>query len=120
MSSGARLGELLVRERLITPLQLQQAVEEQRSGGGRLGYQLTKMGFIEENELTAFLSKQYGVPSIDLNEFDIEPEIIKLIPKEVVLKHQVIPVNRTGSTLIVAMADPSNIFAIDDITWHLS
>ncbi|MCO4768839.1 MAG: type IV-A pilus assembly ATPase PilB [Deltaproteobacteria bacterium] len=115
MSSGARLGELLVRERLITPLQLQQAVEEQRSGGGRLGYQLTKMGFIEENELTAFLSKQYGVPSIDLNEFDIEPEIIKLIPKEVVLKHQVIPVNRTGSTLIVAMADPSNIFAIDDI-----
>ena len=115
MSSGARLGELLVRERLITPLQLQQAVEEQRSGGGRLGYQLTKMGFIEENELIAFLSKQYGVPSIDLNEFDIEPEIIKLIPKEVVLKHQVIPVNRTGSTLIVAMADPSNIFAIDDI-----
>ncbi len=115
MSSGARLGELLVRERLITPLQLQQAVEEQRSGGGRLGYQLTKMGFIEENELTAFLSKQYGVPSIDLNEFDIEPDIIKLIPKEVVLKHQVVPVNRTGSTLIVAMADPSNIFAIDDI-----
>jgi len=115
MSSGVRLGELLVRERLITPLQLQQAVEEQRSGGGRLGYQLTKMGFIEENELTAFLSKQYGVPSIDLNEFDIEPEIIKLIPKEVVLKHQVVPVNRTGSTLIVAMADPSNIFAIDDI-----
>ena len=115
MTSGARLGELLVRERLITPLQLQQAVEEQRSTGGRLGYQLTKMGFIEENELTAFLSKQYGVPSIDLNEFDIEPEIIKLIPKEVVLKHQVIPINRTGSTLIVAMADPSNIFAIDDI-----
>ena len=116
MASGSgRLGELLLREKLITPLQLQQAIEEQKSTGGRLGYQLTKMGFIEENELTAFLSKQYGVPSIDLNEFDIEPDIIKLIPKEVVLKHQVIPVNRTGSTLIVAMADPSNIFAIDDI-----
>ncbi len=115
MASSGRLGELLLREKLITPLQLQQAIEEQKSTGGRLGYQLTKMGFIEENELTAFLSKQYGVPSIDLNEFDIEPEIIKLIPKEVVLKHQVIPVNRTGSTLIVAMADPSNIFAIDDI-----
>jgi type IV pilus assembly protein PilB len=115
MASSGRLGELLLREKLITPLQLQQAIEEQKSGGGRLGYQLTKMGFIEENELTAFLSKQYGVPSIDLNEFDIEPEIIKLIPKEVVLKHQVIPINRTGSTLIVAMADPSNIFAIDDI-----
>lgn len=115
MASSGRLGELLLREKLITPLQLQQAIEEQKSTGGRLGYQLTKMGFIEENELTAFLSKQYGVPSIDLNEFDIEPEIIKLIPKEVVLKHQVIPINRTGSTLIVAMADPSNIFAIDDI-----
>jgi len=116
MAGGSgRLGELLLREKLITPLQLQEAIEEQRAGGGRLGYQLTKMGFIEENELTAFLSKQYGVPSIDLNEFDIEPDIIKLIPKEVVLKHQVIPINRTGSTLIVAMADPSNIFAIDDI-----
>lgn len=115
VTGNARLGELLVRERLITPLQLQQAVEEQRNAGGRLGYQLTKMGFIEENELTAFLSKQYGVPSIDLAEFDIEPDIIKLIPKEVVTKHQVIPVNRTGSTLIVAMADPSNIFAIDDV-----
>jgi type IV pilus assembly protein PilB len=112
---SGRLGELLVRERLITPLQLQQAVEEQKSAGGRLGYALTKMGFIEENELTAFLSKQYGVPSIDLSVFDIEVDVIKLIPKEVVLKHQVIPVNRTGSTLIVAMADPSNIFAIDDI-----
>jgi len=86
MSNGSndpgRLGELLVREKLITPLQLQKAAEEQRSGGGRLGYQLTKMGFIEENELTAFLSKQYGIPSINLYEFDIEPDIIKLIPKE--------------------------------------
>ena len=116
MASGSgRLGELLLREKLITPLQLQEAIEEQRAGGGRLGYQLTKMGFIEENELTACLSKQYGVPSIDLTEFDIESDIIKLIPKEVVLKHQVIPINRPGSTLIVAMADPSNIFAIDDI-----
>ncbi|MBJ93294.1 MAG: type IV-A pilus assembly ATPase PilB [Rickettsiales bacterium] len=115
MAGSGRLGELLLREQLITPLELQQAIEQQRNSGGRLGYQLTKMGFIEENELTAFLSKQYGVPSIDLGEFDIELDIIKLIPKEVVLKHQIIPVNRTGATLIVAMADPSNIFAIDDI-----
>ena len=115
MAGSGRLGELLLREQLITPLELQKAIEQQRSAGGRLGYQLTKMGFIEENELTAFLSKQYGVPSIDLGEFDIELDIIKLIPKEVVLKHQIIPVNRTGATLIVAMADPSNIFAIDDI-----
>ncbi|MFM7199543.1 MAG: type IV-A pilus assembly ATPase PilB [Myxococcota bacterium] len=114
-SNTGRLGELLLREKLITPLQLQKAVEEQRSGGGRLGYQLTRMGFIEENELTAFLSKQYGIPSINLHEFEIEPEIIKLIPKDVASKHQVIPVNRSGNTLIIAMADPSNIFAIDDI-----
>ncbi len=110
-----RLGELLVREKLITPLQLQQAVEESRRSGGRLGAELTKLGFLEENELTAFLSKQYGVPSINLAEFDIDPEVVKLIPRDVVRKHQVIPINRTGSTLIVAMADPSNIFAIDDI-----
>ncbi|MCK6527354.1 type IV-A pilus assembly ATPase PilB [Myxococcota bacterium] len=114
-SDSSRLGELLVREKLITPLQLQKAIEEQKTHGGRLGYQLTRLGFLEENELTAFLSKQYGVPSINLSEFDIEPDIIKLLPKEVVQKHQVIPVNRTGSTLIVAMTDPSNIFAIDDI-----
>ena len=110
-----RLGELLVREELITPLQLQQAMEETRKSGGRLGAELAKLGFLEENELTAFLSKQYGVPAIDLREFDIDPETIALIPREVVRKHKVIPVNRTGSTLIVAMADPSNIFAVDDI-----
>jgi len=110
-----RLGELLVREELITPLQLQEAMEQTRRSGGRLGAELAKLGFLEENELTAFLSKQYGVPAIDLREFDIDVETIGLIPREVVHKHKVIPVNRTGSTLIVAMADPSNIFAVDDI-----
>jgi len=115
MAESDRLGELLVREELITPLQLQQAMEETKKHGGRLGAELAKLGFLEENELTAFLSKQYGVPAIDLREFDIDNETIALIPREVVHKHKVIPVNRTGSTLIVAMADPSNIFAVDDI-----
>jgi type IV pilus assembly protein PilB len=110
-----RLGELLVRENLITLQQLQKAQEEQRKGGGRLGFNLTKLGYIEESELTAFLSKQYGVPSINLAEFEIDPEVIKLVPQEVAEKHQVIPVNRAGASLIVAMADPSNIFAIDDL-----
>src|SRR5688572_23280938 len=110
-----RLGELLVRENLITVQQLQKAQEEQRKGGGRLGFNLTKLGYIEESELTAFLSKQYGVPSINLAEFEIDPEVIKLVPHEVSEKHQVIPVNRAGASLIVAMADPSNIFAIDDL-----
>ncbi len=112
---AGRLGELLVREHLISPQQLQKAQESQKKNGGRLGYNLTTLGFIGEKELTKFLSKQYNVPSIDLNEFDIDPDVIKLIPKEVVEKHQVIPVNRAGSTLIVAMSDPTNIFAVDDI-----
>ncbi|MBN2361921.1 MAG: type IV-A pilus assembly ATPase PilB [Deltaproteobacteria bacterium] len=110
-----RIGELLVRENLISLQQLHKAQEEQKKAGGRLGYQLTKLGFIEESELTAFLSKQYGVPAIDLNEFEIDPDVIKLVPREVVEKHLIIPVNRAGASLIVAMSDPSNIFAIDDI-----
>ena len=110
-----RLGELLVRENLITLQQLQKAQEQQRQGGGRLGFNLTKLGYIEESELTSFLSKQYGVPSINLAEFEIDPDVIKLVPQEVAEKHQVIPVNRAGASLIVAMADPSNIFAIDDL-----
>ncbi len=112
---AGRLGELLVRENLITLSQLQAAQEEQRKSGGKLGYNLTKLGFIQEQDLTNFLSKQYGVPAINLADFEIEADVIKLIPKDVAEKHQVIPVNRAGSSLIVAMSDPSNIFAIDDI-----
>lgn len=110
-----RLGELLVRENLISLQQLQKAQDAQRKNGGRLGFNLTKLGYIEESELTAFLSKQYGVPSINLSDFEIDGEVIKLVPQEVAEKHQVIPVNRAGASLIVAMADPSNIFAIDDL-----
>ena len=115
MADSDRIGELLVKENLITPLQLKNAVTAQRSSGGRLGHELTKLGYIEENELIAFLSKQYSVPSINLSEFEIDQEVLKVLPKEVVTRHQVIPVNRTGNTLIVAMADPSNIYAVDDI-----
>jgi type IV pilus assembly protein PilB len=110
-----RLGELLVRENLISLQQLQKAQEEQKSKGGRIGYHLTKLGFIEESDLTDFLSKQYGVPSINLKDFEIDVEVIKLLTKEVAEKHQCIPVNRAGASLILAMSDPSNIYAIDDI-----
>ncbi len=110
-----RIGELLLREKLITHDQLKNAVEEQKKSGGRLGYNLTKMGFISEKDLTSFLSRQYGIPTIDLSTQEIDSEIIRLIPEDVAQKYQVIPVSRTGSTLVVAMADPSNIFAIDDI-----
>lgn len=113
----SRLGELLVRSNLITKEQLQSALDEQKSSGGqlRLGTILVKDGYISETELTAFLSKQYSVPSINLAEFDIDPAVVKLLPVDVVQKYQAIPVNRAGSTLILAMSDPSNIFAVDDI-----
>jgi len=110
-----RLGELLVRSQLITDDQLAQAIEDQKKQGGRLGSCLIKLGFIKDDELASFLSKQYGVPSINLEEFDIDPAILRLIPPDVAQKYQVIPVNRAGATLIIAMSDPSNIFAIDDI-----
>jgi type IV pilus assembly protein PilB len=110
-----RIGELLVRENLLTAEQLRRARDEAKSGGSRLGAQITKLGFLQEQELSSFVAKQYGVPDINLDEFDIDPSVIQLIPEEVAHKHGVIPVNRAGSTLILATADPSNIFAIDDI-----
>jgi len=112
---SGRLGELLVRENLISLQQLQKAQEEQRKTGGRIGSLLVKQGAIAEHDLTSFLSKQYGVPAISLKDFDIDEDVLKLIPKATAEKHQVIPVNRAGSSLIVAMSDPSNIFAIDDV-----
>jgi type IV pilus assembly protein PilB len=110
-----RIGELLVKEDLLSAEQLRKAREEARTGGGRLGAQITKLGFLEESELSDFVAKQYGVPGIDLDEFEVDPAVIQLIPEEVSVKHTVLPVNRAGSTLILATADPSNIFAIDDI-----
>jgi len=104
----ARIGDLLVREKLITLSQLQKAQEEQKKSGGRLSGSLMKMGFIEEHQLTNFLSKQYGVPSINLEEFDIPDEVIKLVPKEVAEKHLIIPVNRAGRRSLL----PSRIHPI--------
>src|SRR3972149_7513355 len=110
-----RIGELLRREKLITPEQHKEAIEEQRRSGGRLGYNLTKLGYLTEKDLAAFLSKQYGIPTVDIATHQIDQEVVRLIPEDVARKYLVLPVNRTGSTLVVAMADPSKIFAIDDI-----
>ena len=112
---SGRLGELLVRENLVSLQQLQRAQEEQRRTGGRIGSLLVKQGAIAESDLTAFLSRQYSVPSISLKDFDIPEEVIKLVPRQTAQKHGVIPVNRAGSSLIIAMSDPSNILALDDI-----
>jgi type IV pilus assembly protein PilB len=111
----SRLGELLLRDHMISAEQLQRAQEESRRSGDRLGNSLVKLGAIQEEDLTQFLSRQYGVPAINLSEFDIEPEVIALVPKDVAVRHKVVPVNRAGNSLIVAMADPSNILAIDDL-----
>jgi type IV pilus assembly protein PilB len=113
-----RLGELLVRENLINLAQLKDAQEDQRQSGERLAYTLTKMGLVGERDLTAFLSRQYGVPSINLEEFEIDAEVIQLIPKDLARQHHVLPINRAGSELIVAMSDPSNLNAVDDVKFH--
>jgi len=115
MASGERLGELLVRENLISMAQLQRAESDRRESGERLGYTLTKLGFVDETELTQFLSKTYGVPSINLDDFEVTKAVIELVPREVATRHLCLPINRAGGTLIIAMADPSNLTAIDDI-----
>src|SRR4026209_1220169 len=112
---SAKLGEILVRENLITSQQLKEVLEYQRINGGRLGSNLVKLGMISDDVITAVLSRQYGVPSINLDLFHIEPAIIKLISQEVALKYTVLPISRVGATLTLAMADPTNVFATDDI-----
>ena len=110
-----RIGELLLKEKRVTPEQLQEALNYQKANGGKLGHNLVKLGYVKDEEITALLSKQYGVPSINLSEFDIDPLVIKLIPGDTAQKYQIIPVSRSGATLTIAMTDPTNVFAMDDI-----
>ncbi len=112
---AVRIGELLLKEKLITADQLQQALAQQKANGGKLGFNLVKMGFVKDEQITALLSKQYGVPSINLAQFKLDPTIIKLVPNETARKYQIIPLSRSGSTLTIAMTDPTNVFAMDDI-----
>jgi type IV pilus assembly protein PilB len=112
---AVRIGELLLKEKKITPDQLQQALATQKANGGKLGYNLVKMGFVKDEEITALLSKQYGVPSINLAQFQIDPAVVKLVPPETAQKYQIIPLSRSGASLTIAMTDPTNVFAMDDI-----
>ena len=112
---AVRLGEMLVKAGLITAEQLQEALDVQNKNGEKLGYNLVKLGHVREDDITQLLSEQYGVPSINLRHFEIDDAVIKLIPSEVAQKYLVVPVNRTGATLTIAMADPTNVFAMDDI-----
>src|SRR5690606_11282801 len=113
MATSNRLGELLVREKLISLQQLRQAQEEQKKSGQNLGYTLAKLGYISDGEITNFLSAQYRLPAIDLDEYEIDQDVLKLVSREVCEKHKIVPVSRSGSSLIVAMSDPTNLHAID-------
>jgi type IV pilus assembly protein PilB len=110
-----RLGDLLVREKVISAEQLDQALKLQKENGSRLGSALVKLGFLTEDEVTNFLSRQYGVPAINLTYFEMDPAVVKLIPFEVAKKYQILPLSRVGASLTLAMVDPTNVFAIDEI-----
>jgi len=112
-----RLGEILVKNNLINREQLSRALEEQKLSGNqlRIGSILISQNNLTEEQLTSFLSKQYSVPSVNLSDYEIDPAVIKIIPTDVAQKYQLIPVNRAGATLIIAVSDPSNLFAIEDI-----
>ena len=110
-----KIGDLLLKEKLITPEQLNRALEHQKKYGGRIGSILVELDFVTEDDITSVLSHQYGVPSINLDYFEIDPDVVKLIPLETAQKYQVIPLSRVGSTLTIATTDPSNVFAMDDI-----
>jgi type IV pilus assembly protein PilB len=113
--SPERIGELLVREGLITPDQLSKALQEQKQNGTRIGYNLVKLGFIPEVELTKMLAKQHRMPAVDLSRFEVDPKIAKMIPADLAQKNFVIPLKRDGRTLTVAMADPSNLGVLEDL-----
>jgi len=112
---AVRIGDLLLKEKRITPAQLQEALNYQKTNGGKLGLNLVKLGFVTDEEITSLLSKQYGVPSINLTQFEIDQSVIKLIPPDTAQKYQIVPLSRSGATLTIAITDPTNVFAMDDI-----
>src|SRR5947207_8785849 len=112
-----RLGDLLVADGLLTQAQLQKALGEQKGSTEKLGSILIKLGFINEEQLIGFLSRQYGVPSITLSQLEIDPGVLRLVPAPIAKKYEIIPVRRMGNSLAVAMADPTNVFALDDIAF---
>ncbi|MDE3216271.1 MAG: Flp pilus assembly complex ATPase component TadA [Gemmatimonadota bacterium] len=114
-ASSERIGDLLVREGLISKEQLEKALQEQKQSGTRVGYNLVKLGFIHETELTKMLARQYKMPAVDLSKFEVDPRIAKLIPGDLALKHLVLPLKRDGRTLTVAMADPTNLGVLEDL-----
>ncbi len=114
-AGSERIGDLLLKEGLISREQLQKALDEQRQSGTRVGYNLVKLGFIQENELTRCLARQFKMPAVDLSKFEVDPKIVKLVPADLAVKNLVLPLKRDGRTLTVAMADPTNLGVIEDL-----
>ena len=112
---GERLGELLVKAERITPEQLDMGLQNQRNNGGRLGSSLVELGFITDLDLVEFLSIHHGVPSINLDEIELDDAVVNLIPPDITRKYTIIPVSKSGAKVTIAMADPTNVFAMDDI-----
>jgi type IV pilus assembly protein PilB len=112
---AVKLGEMLIKAGILTPQKLQEALNYQKTNGGKLGFNLVKLGFVKEEDITRVLSQQYGVPAINLAKIEIDDGVVKLIPSEVAQKYLIMPVSRTGATLTIAMVDPTNVFAMDDI-----
>ena len=112
-----KLGELLLKAQLVSQQQLQKALDDQKASGGKLGEVLQRLGYVTEDDIIECLSHQYGVPSINLRHFEIDPNVAKIVPVDLARKYNVVPVNKTGATLTLAMTDPTNIFAMDEITF---
>ena len=112
---SVRLGDLLAKAGLISEDQLKESLQAQKETGSKLGETLIQLGYVSEEDITECLSQQFGVPSINLAHFEIDPAVIKLIPADVARKYTILPVNKTGATITIAMADPTNVFAMDDI-----
>ena len=115
LTMSAKLGESLLKDNLITPQQLKEALDYQRINGGRLASTLVKLCLLSDEEVTAVLSRQYGVPSVNLDLFEVDPAAVALVPQETAERYCVLPLSRVGSTITLAMVDPTNVFAIDDI-----
>ena len=114
-ATGMRLGDLLLKEGLISREQLDKALLEGKQNGTRLGYALVKLGYVQETDITKMLARQFRMPAVDLSRFEVDPRIAKLIPADLATKHLVLPLKRDGRTLTVAMADPTNLGVIDDL-----
>jgi len=112
-----RLGDLLVAEGLINQEQLQRALLAQKGTAEKLGSLLVRLNLVDEDKLVGFLSKQYGIPSVTLSQLDIDPDVLKLVPAQMARKYEIVPVERKGNVLTLAMADPTNVFALDDVTF---